>query len=165
MKSIRINKPNDEKIIQNLWMRNLQWDPEWHFFYEDSYMLVRCGDAYYNLVCCSLDVLGIPYQAQGDWVDNIPATRRHQAVYAGLFHAFSELAMRTDPAEMHDTVDRVIHCFMNNIRSSARQAEPLIPRGFEEGMWEPIIVVVNALMRSQALGYWTGRSYNQNRGY
>lgn len=156
-KSIVVLKSNNCDVIRTLYDEILMWDPEWHFFYEDQYMLVRCGDKYAERVMRILERIEVVYKDQGEWIDNIQITRDYQTAFSSVFHGYSELAMSINPEELEPVMDRIIHCFMNNVNSDEFRKIPL-PKIEESWIWEPTWIVLNAICRAFTLGRIKERS-------
>lgn len=94
----------------------LHKDPNWHFFYEGHYSLIRCSMKYRDAVKKYLDDNSIEYNwpVKG-WTEWSYMTIHYQEDFKVMFHIFSELVIKmiknNDGKELYMAGDRVAHCF------------------------------------------------------
>jgi len=145
----------NEKKLHTLWKEVLRRDSWWHFFYEGSYTLLRIGEiSFNNGIENHLVAYDIPYEIKkGWWEDNIPITSKFQKEFMYIFHGYSELAMKnfgTTSNKMKPLLDRVLHCFMNNMSSQKRRKQGGV-------YWEPEMIATCAVERALTIGHILGR--------
>jgi hypothetical protein len=149
---LKINHFNEdqEDILQKLWISILQKDPWWHFFYEGSYTIIRVSTKYLSKTKKFLKDNKIEFKEIGDWIDNIRITKAFQGPFTYIFHGYSELAMRNlsmGNDRVSELLDRVVHCFMNNMSNDKRRNE-----GKLWNWWEPMMVAKSAVGRAYTIG-------------
>ena len=145
--------------LYQLWKDILCKDSKWHFFWEGSYTALRVEFNSVERVIKFLTENKVKFIDQGPWVDNIHTTRKYQKEFMSIFHSFSELAMKnidSDIGQIDDLIDRVIHCFMNNLMTNDRVKDggPL---------WEPLTIAKNAVFRSTMIGQIMWGSTNDDK--
>lgn len=101
-------------VYQDLYNKILKDDPQWHLFYEDQYDIVRFSYRFLNDVEECLQENHVRYWIKGEWTDDSVTVMENQDIYLGLFHSFSELAMRDISKDIANNLDRIIHCFLNH---------------------------------------------------
>lgn len=152
MVSIKLHDFNEDQleILHRLWKRHLRHDKHWHFFWEGYYTLIRCTKMFAPKVRTYLKYHKIKFEDQGVWIDNIEITQQFQTEFQQMFHAFSELAMKTvkkdnDHQTLIELVDRVCHCFLNNMVTNERRDGDYV-------YWEPSLLMKCALQRATTIG-------------
>jgi hypothetical protein len=148
---IKILEPDNHLIIKKLYDEILHVDEWWHFFYEDSYMLVRFSVSLCTPIEKFLEKRKIQYHSPRNWIDNIPITKEYQEQFAYIFHAYSVLAMKTQKSKdkkIRELFDRITHCFLNNVRTKTRSSDPL---------WEINTILRAAVDRAYTIGWYTGK--------
>ena len=134
--------------LYQLWKDHLYKDDQWHFFWEGEYTALRISEDSALPVIHFLSANDIKFIDQGPWIDNIKITQKYQKEFAPIFHSFSELAMKnvnSKDDEIDQLIDRVIHCFMNNLMTKTRTEK--------EGIfWEPLLIAKSAIFRSITIG-------------
>jgi hypothetical protein len=76
-----------------------------------------------------------------------------------MFHTFSELAMKcikSDDQILAELVDRVCHCFLNNMVTNERRAGDYV-------YWEPSLLMNCALQRAVTIGQIIERGRHARR--
>ena len=159
--SIKLENFNegDEKTLYRVWKRVLRHDPWWHFFYEGNYTLLRVSDPYLIEVCNWFKMYKITYIRQGVWVDNISTTKEFQGEFKYIFHGYSELAMKSiggTSNKMTLLLDRVVHCFMNNMSSDKRRRSVT-----QRVDWEPLMIANCAIQRARTIGMIMAGHYDK----
>lgn len=147
---IRLNNFNEikEETLHALWKQILHKDPWWHFFYEGTWTLLRVSTT--KNIYKWLKKHKIEYEYKKIWKDNIPTTRKFQEEFLYIFHGYSELAMKnfgTTSKEIKPVLDRVVHCFMNNIISDRRRESVDYYAD-----WEPLMIVECGIQRARTIG-------------
>jgi len=113
---------NDEGLtkafghIYAIYEEILHKDPQWHYFYEDRYTLIRCSYKYSGEVKKYLDDNNIKYKWPiQNWVESCYVTVTYQDIYKEIFHNFSvliiEMFKNKDGSKLYTAADRVIHPF------------------------------------------------------
>jgi hypothetical protein len=103
----------------------LKEDPNWHFFLEGSYNLLRFSARFKERVEQILirnEVVFVREELNGHmsarvWVDEQEATRAHQKHFMKIFHEYSVMAISIEnytTRKLTMLADRVIHCFFNH---------------------------------------------------
>ena len=116
---------NDEGLdvafshLYKIYKTILHEDPQWHYFYEGHYSLIRCSYQYYEKVAKYLNDHDINYKYPGQfWTENTYMTREYMHIYKELFHYFSILVMEMyengDGNHLFLAADRIIHPFFNH---------------------------------------------------
>ena len=136
--------------LKRLYHTVLYRDPDWHYFIEGSYNILRFSYNFWDEIEEILELHEANYDLVPKvWVDDQTATRKYQGVFQKMFHAFSLMAMQNyKEAEFHLILDRVIHCFMNHQML-------FLPETFEKyGVtMEPLLIAHNAVARASYIGY------------
>lgn len=121
-KPINENKNAAWEIIEGAFCAVLQEDPKWHYFFEDSYSIIRCSYEFEDDLRAYLDDCGVKYSEPEAWVDGQPTTLRYQYIFCPMFHTFSMMsivAKGCNYSELYVLFDRVAHCFLNHQYLSA----------------------------------------------
>lgn len=126
-------------------------DPNWHFFYEGWYNIIRFSKVFREDVIEYLEKEDITYEEQGVWVDGQRITRWYQDLYQPMFHSFSELAIQDEGNNITQTLDRVVHCFINHQYFVLRDH-----REKNGGAWELALISNNLTNRAFYLGQCNG---------
>lgn len=142
------------EIIKGAYHNVLLNDPNWHFFYEGSYNIIRCSKAYYLDLLSYLDECGVLYEEKGNWSDEQLTTLKNQRVFMQMFHSFSLMAVSSNynKYDILQLSDRVMHCFLNN-------QFPYIHKHVMDqygSMWESNITCKIAYWRAHYIGRCEG---------
>lgn len=158
MVSIKLFDFNEDQldILKGLYKRHLRKDDKWHFFWEGYYTLIRCQKLFAPKVKGYLRYHKVQFVDQGVWVDNISITKKYQEEFQQIFHGYSVLAMKGKDEEVDKLIDRVIHCFLNNMSTNER-------RKGDYTFWEPYKIIDNALQRAVFIGQIIERSKQYER--
>ncbi len=138
-------------VITDLHELVFKKDPNWHFFYEGWYNIIRFSKMFREDVIVYLDENDITYEEKGVWIDGQLITNKYQHLYQPMFHSFSELAIQDQGKNIRTALDRVVHCFLNH--------QFFVLREFREkhgGAWEPVLISDNLVNRSFYLGQCNG---------
>lgn len=139
-------------------------DPQWHYFYEDHYSLIRCSYKYCYRVKKYLDDNNIRYEWPiKTWNENTYMTCEYKHIYTELFHLFSTLVMemyeKDDGIYLYHASDRIIHPFLNHalyLAVISGQTEWYEERGFDVQEWESIKMMDLARGRAHHIGVIVG---------
>ncbi len=146
-----INNDEDRawELIKHLYQKILINDDNWHFFYENSYNIIRCSDRFFQRVLDELDMFGVVYKVKGEWVDGSTTVEAHKKVYRGLFHYFTLMALEEyDDGDIYHIYDRMSHCFLNH--------QWYVLKEFRERQgkqWEALLMSRMAVWRADFSGY------------
>ena len=110
-------------ILNRLYRSVLIIDPNWHFFYEGDYTILRCGEEYIDAVRFQLSHGGVSFKwAPEEWIEPWELTAEFQDCFGPIFHSLSVLimelferkylALEVDPLILN-SADRIIHPFLN----------------------------------------------------
>lgn len=131
-------------LMRKLWREVLHTDPRWHFFWEGNHSLIRCSASHTKAVGKFFSDKKIKYLYDGLWKDPNPLVHKYQFLYEGMFHGFSELAVRMSKQnksnwhkdEFWMALDRIIHPFilMNHHWERMHRMQPML------GPWHNNIV-------------------------
>jgi len=107
------------KHIVAIYDKVLYKDPQWHYFYEDTYSLIRCSYKHCYEVKRYLDEHGIKYKwPVGPWKETLNSTKIFQETFKEMFHSFSVLVIEMFKKDcgclLYESADRVCHCFHNH---------------------------------------------------
>jgi len=139
------------EIIKGAYCEVLRNDPEWHFFYEDTYNIIRCLPEFYDGLLDYLDECGVLYSQIGRWVDGQSTTLRHQHIFQPMFHTFSMMALEEYKWwTITNILDRVVHCFLNH---QYLVLDNYIKTRAYPALWESNLILENAMYRA----HYTGR--------
>lgn len=145
--------------LKRLYHTVLYRDPNWHYFIEGSYNIIRFSYDFWDEI---RDILEL-HEANFDeepriWIDDQKATRNYQDVFQKMFHAFSLMPMQNyKEEELQGILDRVIHCFMNHQML-------FVPKTFARlgSTMEAQLIAHNAVARASYIGYLD--TWNSARG-
>jgi hypothetical protein len=143
---------DQQEILYRLWKRHLKKDPWWHFFYEGDYTLLRVSEIFLKKTGVFLQRKKVRFHFNGVWKDNIKTTKKYQEQFMYIFHGYSEIAMKTmgeGNSVVGPLLDRVTHCFMNNMSSRFRRIKM-------KQYWEPNMIATCAAERALTIGYILG---------
>ena len=119
----KVSKKRQWEILVGLYKEILHKDPNWHFFYEIFFNIIRCSKKFEKDVLTYLSENGTSiYEDKGPWIDNQPITKKYQKHFKAIFHANSEMIMAMALAkdqsktweEIYLIADRLAHCFILN---------------------------------------------------
>jgi len=145
---INYNEDASWEIIEGAYCTCLQDDPNWHFFYENTYNIIRCSMKNINPLLEYLEECGVTYKYNGTWIDGSSTVRGHREEFQQMFHAFSMIAIKGyNWRNITYMFDRVAHCFLNH---QAFRIKPY--RTMFGTMWEPMLVGENANRRAHYIG-------------
>lgn len=144
---------NDEEkawgLIKHLYIRILRHDDNWHFFYENSYNIIRCSESFFQQVLDELEVLDVLYKAKGEWIDGSTTVERHKKIYQGLFHYFTLMALEGyEDGDIYHIYDRLSHCFLNHQFYALKDF-----RERQGKQWEALLMSRMAVWRADYTGY------------
>lgn len=157
-KPINENKNAAWEIIEGAYCVVLEKDPKWHFFYEDSYNIVRCSHEFEDDLKAYFDDCGIKYSEKGVWVDGQSMTYKYQHIFCPMFHTFSMMAINGyHSSEIRTIFDRVYHCFFNH------QFLHLTSQYGELGtLWEAQLLANAAIGRAHFTGSLSSNIYHRD---
>jgi len=150
-------------------------DTQWHYFYEDSYSLIRCSYKYVYKVKKYLDDNNIKYKwPVKNWVESTYMTMEYQDIYKEIFHNLSILIIQMfkkgDGAHLELAGDRIIHPFFNHALYLAEmdgQLEPYRENGLAADLWEGTKMSNLSNYRSYHIGLLEGQcrvvNYYENK--
>jgi len=119
-------------LIKELHRRILKDDPEWHFFYEGKFSIIRCRNKFANRVEKFFEYNLIDCKYNGTWVDSSYAVREYIDFFKPLFHLYSTLALKLDDKDLFCVSDRVTHCFFNHQSYMAKSYVKV----YGQNLWE-----------------------------
>lgn len=143
--------------INALYNRILYKDPNWHFFWEDEYSIIRCSQEFEEKVTKFFKEFDIQYKFNGQWSDGSEMVRKYNKIFQPMFHCFSELAIKMDEPDLFDVADRVTHCFFNHAYYMAKDhREPFKhPYIIDPMMWEAEMMARLTIYRAHYIGKYT----------
>lgn len=139
-------------------------DPNWHFFNEGDFMVVRCTNTFAKRVKQYLDDKGFAkYKGPRDWVESTPVTKSFQyRFFAQAFHLISEgvITLMMDKEVRNNNYDycvkwmleRIIHAWFNHNLMPSIVFGKYIKEPISCQMWESQIVSDLALLRAKYAG-------------
>jgi len=153
MVSIKVFDFNENQldILKKLYQKHLIKDNKWHFFWEGDYTLIRCQEVMASKVMRFLRFYKVRSKNEGEWIDNINITLKYQNQFQDIFHGFSIIAMKCTDEEIDMLLDRMVHCFLNNVTTVERRDGDYI-------FWEPMKIITNAVQRAVFIGQMIERS-------
>ncbi len=157
-KSINENKSAAWEIIEGAYCIALEKDPKWHFFYEDSYNIIRCSMEFEEDLKVYLDDCGVEYTGPNVWVDGQPTSFKYQHIFCPMFHTFSMMAINGyEYCSLGTIFDRVYHCFLNH------QFLPACAKYGDLGaLWEARFLSNAAIGRAHFAGSLNSNVYHKN---
>lgn len=159
-KPINENKNASWELILGAYCVALEGDPKWHFFYEDSYNIIRCSIEYEENLKNYLDDCGVSYRESGIWMDGQAATWKYQHIFCPMFHSFTLMAVLGDYKnyEIYGIFDRVYHCFLNHqfLNLSYSYGKEL------DYMWEAHILANAAVSRASYAAHLSSNVHYEN---
>ena len=137
-------------------------DPNWHYFYEASYSLIRCSLKFRDQVERYFKDNSILYEYRSKWKEDLYVTKEYQKIFKQMFHAFSvltiELYKNGDGDQLYAAADRVCHCFHNHAIYLANAEGALDKhRGYDINMWEAEHMAKLGSDRAYYIGLIRGR--------
>lgn len=155
----RVSKFCQWEILVGLYKEVLHKDPNWHFFYEIFFNIIRCSRRFKRRVLKYLDSQSVKYEVKGPWVDNQEITFRYQKQFKDIFHANSEMimSMALNPkmdskslyTEIYLIADRLAHCFILNCDYIAK---PWKDAARQSASWEVYLMSMLAHHRGLYIG-------------
>lgn len=108
----QIQKDLDQKTVKKIYKKFLTKDPNWHFFHEGSYCLIRTtkpepGMEKFLVRKCRADY------TRGVWDDPHQTVRKYQDHFTIIFHGFTLLGLSYKDKDWPRLFNRVCHCFCN----------------------------------------------------
>lgn len=106
-----------QDLLEYLHQKVLKHDRDWHFFWEDSYTLIRCRKTTLFFLRKRLDRLEIHNYDEAEWVDGNSTVEKYKKSFTGVFHANSELILDPERQASQDiiqVVERAIHSLLLN---------------------------------------------------
>jgi len=138
----------------------LHEDPNWHYFYEASYSLIRCSLKFCERVKKYFADNWIGYEYKGKWTEDMYVTKEYQEIFKQMFHTFSiltvELYKNGDGNQLYSAADRVCHCFHNHALYLAN-TEGKLGKYNNIEMWEADNMSKLVVDRSYYIGLIKGR--------
>jgi len=136
-------------------------DPNWHFFYEGKYSIIRCSQEFKEEVIKFFKEFDIKYEFNGLWVDGSKMVCKYNKIFQAMFHCFSEIAINMDEPDLFDVADRVTHCFFNHAYYMAKaHREPFkYPYIIDPTMWEAEMMARLSIYRAHHIGKYTLERY------
>jgi hypothetical protein len=147
--------------LVELYNQILHKDPQWHYFYEDHYSLVRCSMKYRDVVRKFFDDRNIKYKwpASG-WSETLYTTNMYKEEFKHLFHNFSVLTIKMHNGGdgtnyLREAADRVCHCFFNHATYLAHRSgltKSYDEAGYPADYWEAKYMADLAASRAYHIG-------------
>jgi len=138
----------------------LHEDPNWHYFYEANYSLIRCSLRFRKRMEKYFADNWIGYEYKDKWTEAMYVTKEYQEIFKQMFHTFSvltiELYKNGDGNQLYLAADRVCHCFHNHAFYLAN-AEGGLGKYNNIDMWEANNMSRLAVDRSYYIGLIKGR--------
>lgn len=110
-------------ILHQLYKDALIADPNWHFFYEGNYTILRCGEDFIDATRFQLSHNGVSFKwAPKEWKEPWNLTAEFQDCFGPIFHSFSVIIMELFDRKnlvhgnkqlLENVADRIIHPFLN----------------------------------------------------
>jgi len=104
--------------IVRIYDKILYMDPNWHYFYEGEYSLIRCSYKFAKLVIKYFKSNLIEFRFRSDWEESLYVTHEYREIFKQMFHTFSVLSIEMykngDDRYLMQAGDRVCHCFHNH---------------------------------------------------
>jgi len=130
--------------ITAIYERVLHKDPQWHYFYENEYSLIRCSYKYCYEVKKCLDDFNIKYKWPiKNWNEDMYITKHYQDLFKQMFHSYSTLLVNMyindDMDQLDMAADRATHCFFNHalyLASMTGRLDKYKNTGIGVMMWE-----------------------------
>jgi hypothetical protein len=135
-------------LIKELHRRVLKDDPEWHFFYEGNFSIIRCRNKFASRVEKFFEHSLIDYKYNGTWVDSSYAVRDYIDFFKPLFHLYSTLALKLNEGDLFHVSDRVNHCFFNHQSYVAKS----YVKAYGQNFWEAQLMGELAVRRAHYIG-------------
>lgn len=157
-KPINENKNAAWEIIEGAYCVALEKDPKWHFFYEDSYNIIRCSLEFEDDLKTYLDDCGVTYTDPVMWIDGQPTSFKYQHIFCPMFHTFSMMAINGYEYWRLATIfDRIYHCFFNHqfLLTSYKYGEL-------STLWEAQFLANAAIGRAHYTGSLSSNIYHKN---
>jgi len=81
-------------ILFRIYKNSLCIDPDWHFFYEGNYTILRCGEEWVDAVRTLLAKNRVSFQWEPkEWKEPWELTAELQDQFGSVFHSLSVLVM------------------------------------------------------------------------
>lgn len=100
--------------IKKIYNYVLYDDPNWHYFYEGSFAIIRCSRTRSRQLKKYLRRNKILFKHIHGWVGENETVSWYWPMFMKLFHNYSLMALVCDKRDLVLIFDRVTHCFMNN---------------------------------------------------
>jgi len=103
--------------VHDVFNNILNEDNLWHYFYEETYLIIRCQEQFVDEVIGFLKGKDYHIIKVADWVDSSPVVNLHKDLFTQMFHVNTLFAMRSvgvNYSDLYLVHDRVSHCFLNN---------------------------------------------------
>lgn len=158
------DKSHHVDLIRKLWLERLEGDDDhWHFLYEGEYTVFRCMSG------SVLDVVDFFKEADGDnvikefriekcgdWLDNVPITKKYQDEFTIILHGLTVLALQHEEKEFADLLDRVVHCFFNMCWTPEKGKRASKHAGLH--YFEAMSICFCAIRRQNIIGFLSGQN-------
>ena len=151
--------------INALYDKVLHEDPNWHFFWEGKYSIIRCSQEFEEKVIKFFEEFDIQYKYNGLWIDGASVVCKYSKMFQPMFHCFSELAINMDEADLFNVADRVTHCFFNHAYYMAKdhRAPFKHPDSMDSMFWEAEMMARLSVYRAHYIGKYTMERYIEKR--
>jgi len=104
--------------IVKIYDKILHMDPNWHYFYEGGYSLIRCSYKFAQSVIKYFRDNSIKFQFKSKWTESLYVTHEYQEIFKQMLHTFSVLTIEMykngDDRCLIQAADRVCHCYHNH---------------------------------------------------
>jgi len=114
----KLNPCTDEFVwasILNIAETILSEDDTWHFFYEDSYYIIRCKLSLIDDVFKYLIKKNFNVDFKREWEDSAEIVEKYKHLFIQLFHINTMFAIQElTISQICRVHDRLSHCFLNN---------------------------------------------------
>jgi hypothetical protein len=153
-------------ILRELYVKVLKGNPKWHYFWEGRYTSLRIPEVLKRDVLEFLEAAEVAFKIEGEYIDNIKVTAKYQEHFERLFNVYSSLSFEMEEEDFFHVLDRVCHCFLNNSRTVAADADP----NYEEwagrmchDIWEAMCLAKVGAERSLIVGWMRGQVQERKR--
>lgn len=148
-----------------IYQNSLHTDPDWHFFYEGDFTILRCGEEWVEDVRTFLAQKKVSFKWHPkEWKEPWELTLDFQGCFGPIFHSFSVLVMelfkrkqittRSDELILN-SADRIIHPFLNMatylkyFQAGGGGSKPLVK-------WEAEVMATLTIQRAHIAGMIVG---------